>query len=170
MTNVSYHNQSGSFPVDIVILAALFLALVFLGIRRGKTFTVPFLISLYVAYAFVAVLPSLGSFFLRFGVSLSSAVKPYVFVGALLLSVWFLAGSVVASVFRLSPGIRSSWQALVGAALGTGLFAALFLPLLPKEILTPSTSVTQWVLGDPFPFLWVLAPVVFFALLSARED
>lgn len=168
MSVIPFHVEG--FPVDIALLAALFIVLVFFGIRGGKKFTVPFLMSLYVAHAFVAVLPSLGSFFLRFSVPISSAVKPYVFLGALVLSVWLLAGSAVSGVFRLGSGIRSSWQAVTGAFLSTGLFAVLFLPLLAKETLTPSSLVAQWILGDPFPFLWVLAPVVFFALLSARDE
>lgn len=163
--------QLGDFPPDAIALSLFFVAVVLFGIAGGKRFIIPFLFSLYIAYVVVAMLPSLGTFFLRFSVSFSPKLQAIVFLFVVGLSTWLLAGSAVTALFKFSlRSMRQWWQVLAASVLGAGLFASLFFSLLPQGTFRPSSLVEAWFLADPLPFLWALAPVVFFSLLNAREE
>ena len=158
-------------PVDLLVLGGLFGALLLFGLAGGRRFTLPFLFSLYIAYAVSELLPTLGAFLARFNVAVPVTAKAILFVLAAPLFTWFLSGTAATALFRFSlRGIKNWWQVLVGSALGTALSAVLFFELLPSQIHEPSLLLAQWLLVEPFPFLWALAPVAFLALLNARDS
>ena len=159
------------FPGDLLALTVLVFALFLFGIAGGQRFSVAFLVGLYVAQAFVTTFGSLRVFLLKLGLALPAQATALLFLLAVAFTTWLLAGSAVTALFRFSgKGLRSWWQIGVASVLGTGLFAALFFPLLPRGTFTPSASLAQWILVDPFPFLWTLAPVIFFVVLRAEEE
>lgn len=160
----------GAIPLDLVALGVLIFTLLLLSMSGGKRFFIPFLISLYVAEAVVSTLPSLRTFLLRFGATLPSVTAAIFFLLAVILTTWFLGGSAVTALFRLEgKGLRVWWQGIVASLLGAGLFGVLFLRLLPEETFKVSAIVKTWLLGDPFAFLWVLAPITFLVFLRIQR-
>ncbi|OHA48442.1 MAG: hypothetical protein A2682_03950 [Candidatus Terrybacteria bacterium RIFCSPHIGHO2_01_FULL_58_15] len=156
---------------DLLVLLALSVLLFVLGLTGGRKFFVPFLVGLYVASVVTSMLPTLRTFLLRFGTDLPAQTPAAIFLLALAFTTWLLAGSAVTAVFRFSGrGVGILWQVAAASILGAGLFGVLFIPTLPRGTLTPSAPVAQWLLADPLPFLWALAPVVFFAILRVNED
>ena len=153
-------------PGDIAALLFLFISLLAFGLTGGQRFSVAFLIGLYVATTIVVVLPSLRGFLLRFSVVLPASTNAVAFFVATAFATWLLAGNTLGGLFRLEKrGLAAWWQVSIASVLGTGLFATLFFPMLPKETWIPSNLLSTWFLADPMPFLWVLAPVLFFVIL-----
>lgn len=158
-------------PLDLLVLGGVFAALVLLGLAGGRRFTLPFLFSLYIAYVVADLLPAFGAFLARFNIAVPVTAKAMVFVLVAPLCAWFLSGTAATALFRFRlRGMKSWWQVLVGSALGTALATVLFFALLPSHSHEPSLLLAQWLLAEPFPFLWALAPVAFLALLNTRDE
>lgn len=157
-------------PIDLLAVGILAIALFIFGLTGGRRFSLSFLIALYFAEGVVAVLPSLRAFFLRFSVRFPQASSAVIFLSAVALATWFLSGSAATEAFRLSGrGIRAMGSIFFVTVVSAGLFAVFFFPLLPRGTVAPSSLLSDWVLGGPYPFLWVLASFVLIALFRSRE-
>ena len=158
-------------PLDLIAIGFLAVALFLFGLTGGRRFSIAFLLSLFLAEGVVSVLPSFRTFLLRFGTKLPAHTPAVVFLFAMALATWLLAGSAATAIFRFSgKGVRALWQVVFATVLSVGLFVVLFFPLLPTGALRPSSALNAFVLSDPFPFLWVLGAFVFFALVRGNED
>lgn len=157
-------------PGDLAALALLAVGLLAFGLSGGQRFSVAFLVSLYIAMTLVATLPALRSFLLQFSVVLPSQTNAVAFVISVAFSTWLLAGTAIADLFHLArKGFRAWWQISLASLLGTGLFAALFFPMLPRGTWEPSALLNWWFLADPMPFIWALAPIFFFVVLRTEK-
>lgn len=157
-------------PGDLATLAVLAVALLAFGLTGGQRFSMAFLIGTYVSIALVVVLPTLRGFLLRFGLVLPLHTNAIVFLLAIAFVTWLLSGNAVSGLFRMEKkGFGAWWQVSIASVLGVGLFAALFFPLLPKGTWVPSPLLQSWFLADPMPFLWVVAPVLFFVILRTDK-
>jgi len=169
MTSVGLQFSIAGFPGDILVLAFLAAALLFFGLFAGSRFSAAFLISLYIARTIVEVTPSFRRFLLESGLVLPSQTNAIIFVLGAIGITWLLSGSALSGFFKMtSGGIKQWWQIAAASILGSGLFAVLFFPLLPKGALATSKFLDLWLLSDPMPFIWVLAPILL--LVVIRTD
>jgi hypothetical protein len=157
-------------PGDLIGLLAVGLALLLFGIAGGQRFSMAFLFALYVAAAVVTVVPSLRAFLLRVGLELPNATPAITFIVVLLGATWLLAGSAMTALLRFEgKGVKAWWKIGLASVLGSGLFGVFFFSLLPGGSVTFSNLVSAWVLGPPMPFIWALAPILFFVIFRAER-
>jgi len=168
--NIAAQVNLFGIPGDLIGLLAVAVGLFLFGVSGGQRFSVAFLTALYVAAAVVTVVPSLRAFLLRLGLELPGATNAIVFILILLGATWMLAGSAMTALLRFEGrGVRTWWKIALASMLGSGLFGVFFFSLLPGGNAAFSPLVASWILGPPMPFLWALAPILFFVILRSER-
>jgi hypothetical protein len=156
---------------DIGVIAFLIFGVFFYGFSVGPRKLGSMLISVYLGYVIMNLLPFVSGFVSDMPEHRVVIIDLAVF-SLLVIAIFFLtAGSVLRSVLGLpSKEDRKWWHLVLLSSAIVGFFTASFLALLPEEYYSRASTITlQVFVYNNASFWWALFGILVIAILRRRK-
>jgi len=159
---------------DLLMILIFIVAILLYGSFLGRNRIVIFILSTYLSWAIIQVLPwqrlaDLGG--LGMTGSPSASLKIFVFLGIILLISFFMPRSILSSALRIRAREDATWiQVFILSILQLGLLATIILSLLPAEAIADiAPLIKRAFIGSEPEFVWLTLPILAMIFMRRRR-